>query len=212
MDTAYFSLQLNASNWLIAEVRNFRYRTKIQISCNHHNWPAAYAQWELSTMDRLYSACVHLQGILERPAKFSHWSDSVKEEGWYKIAIQGCPGLTVYQSLNQPGFNSSNMSNEARLGGVTAEWISNDKFSSPRHQQVIGHAGVDGGKAKSKRCIFRCFWKVGFEGTKQTDTGRLFHGEGLVPALVLMLGTDRAIPLYDLSERDGSDVTNIVCG
>ena len=45
-----------------------------------------------------------------------------------------------------------------------------------------------------------------------TDSGRLFQREGtqelkiLAPVLVLILGTDRVIPLFDLSKRDGSEV------
>ena len=45
-----------------------------------------------------------------------------------------------------------------------------------------------------------------------TDSGRLFQREGvqelkaLAPVLVLILGTDRMIPLFDLSERDGREV------
>ena len=45
-----------------------------------------------------------------------------------------------------------------------------------------------------------------------TDSGRLFQREGaqelqaLAPVLVLILGTDRVIPLFDFSERDGSEV------
>ena len=46
---------------------------------------------------------------------------------------------------------------------------------------------------------------------ERTDSGRLFQREGahelkaLAPVLVLMLGTDRVIPLFDLSERDGRE-------
>ena len=45
-----------------------------------------------------------------------------------------------------------------------------------------------------------------------TDSGRLFKSEGaqelkaLVPVLVLVLGMDRMIPLFDLSERYGREV------
>ena len=47
---------------------------------------------------------------------------------------------------------------------------------------------------------------------ERTDSGRLFQREGaqelkaLAPVLVLILGTDRVIPLFDLSERDGREV------
>ena len=46
---------------------------------------------------------------------------------------------------------------------------------------------------------------------EETDSGRLFRKDGaqewkaLAPVLVLTLGTQRLIPLLDLSERDGID-------
>ena len=45
-----------------------------------------------------------------------------------------------------------------------------------------------------------------------TDSGRLFQREGaqllkaLAPGLVLILGRDKVIPLFDLSERDGREM------
>ena len=45
-----------------------------------------------------------------------------------------------------------------------------------------------------------------------TDSGRLFQREGahelkaLAPVMVLILGNDRVIPLFDLSERDGREM------
>ena len=54
--------------------------------------------------------------------------------------------------------------------------------------------------------------KVATEVAEQTDRGKLFQREGaqqlkaLAPVLVLILGTDRVIPLFDLSERDGREV------
>ena len=47
---------------------------------------------------------------------------------------------------------------------------------------------------------------------EQTDSGRLFQREeaqelkALAPVLVLILGTDRVVPLFDLSERDRREV------
>ena len=47
---------------------------------------------------------------------------------------------------------------------------------------------------------------------ERTDSERLFQREGvhelkaLAPVLVLILGMDRVIPLFDLSERDGREV------
>ena len=50
------------------------------------------------------------------------------------------------------------------------------------------------------------------EGAERTDTGRLCQREGahelkaLAPVLVLILGMDRVILLFDLSERDGREM------
>ena len=52
---------------------------------------------------------------------------------------------------------------------------------------------------------------------EQTDGGKLFQREGaqelndLCPALVLTLGTDKVIPLFDLSECGGSGVASKEC-
>ena len=49
---------------------------------------------------------------------------------------------------------------------------------------------------------------------ERTDSGSLFQREGthelnaLVPVLVLVLGTDKVIPLFDLSDRDGREVVS----
>ena len=67
-------------------------------------------------------------------------------------------------------------------------------------------------KAKSKRYVLRRHLKVATEVDEWTDSGRLFQREGahelkaLVPVLVLILGTNRVIPLFDLSERDGREM------
>ena len=64
------------------------------------------------------------------------------------------------------------------------------------------------GEAKSKRYVLRHLLKM----AEWTDSGRLFQREGaqemkaLAPVLVLILGTNRVIPLFDLSERDGREV------
>ena len=77
--------------------------------------------------------------------------------------------------------------------------------------------GGNGGKAKSKRCVFRCFLKVATEIAERTDSGRLFQRDGvqewkaLAPVLVLTLGTDRLWTLFDLRERDESDVVSMEC-
>ena len=50
------------------------------------------------------------------------------------------------------------------------------------------------------------------EVAERSDSGRLFQREGaqelkaLAQVFVLILGTDRVIPLFDLSERDGREV------
>ena len=52
------------------------------------------------------------------------------------------------------------------------------------------------------------------EVDEMTDSGKLFQRErtqelnDLFPALILTLGTDRVIPLFDLSECDGSGVAS----
>ena len=49
---------------------------------------------------------------------------------------------------------------------------------------------------------------------ERIDGGSLFQREGahelnaLVPVLVLILGTDRVIPSFDLSKRDGREVAS----
>ena len=69
-----------------------------------------------------------------------------------------------------------------------------------------------GGETKSKRYVLKRLLKVATEVAERTDSGRLFQREGvqelkaLAPVLVLILGTDRVIPLFDLSERDGREV------
>ena len=84
-----------------------------------------------------------------------------------------------------------------------------------KHQQTIGCAGSYGGKAKSKRCVFRRLLKDAVEGADRTKRGRLFHRvapqerKALAPVLVLTLGTEKLIPLFDPSERSGTDGVNI---
>ena len=69
-----------------------------------------------------------------------------------------------------------------------------------------GHTVVYGGMAKSKRYVLRRLLKVAV----WTDSGSFFQREGTqelkahTPVLVLILGTDRVISLFDLSERDGA--------
>ena len=50
------------------------------------------------------------------------------------------------------------------------------------------HAGVYGGRVKSKRCVFRCFLEVATEMAESTDSGWLFQRDK-----VQKLGTDTII-------------------
>ena len=76
----------------------------------------------------------------------------------------------------------------------------------------MDNTGVYGGGTKSKRYVLRRLLKVATEVAERTDSGRLFQREGaqelkaLAPVLVLIPGTDRVTPLFDLSERDGREV------
>ena len=60
--------------------------------------------------------------------------------------------------------------------------------------------------------VLRRLLKVATEVTERTNSGRLFQREGahelkaLAPVLVLILGMDRVIPLFDLSQRDGREM------
>ena len=101
------------------------------------------------------------------------------------------------QSINQLNFYSANIPSVARLSGATSKSVLNSKIDEavPQRQQVIGHAGVYGGKARSKRYVLRHFLKVETAVDERTDSGKLFQREGaqelndLFPALILTLGT-----------------------
>ena len=107
--------------------------------------------------------------------------------------------------------------------GGQAQWrtkqISVQKRKSRiRSKNVNRQPGVQAvmeGKAKSKRCVFRRLLKDAVEGADWTKRRSLFHKLGpqerkaLAPVLVLTLGTEKLIPLFDLSERDGTDRVNI---
>ena len=79
----------------------------------------------------------------------------------------------------------------------------------------MGSDAIYGGKARSKRYVFRYFLKVATEMAEQTDSGRLFQRDeaqewkALAPVLVLTLGTDKLFSLFDLSEREGIDVASM---
>ena len=122
----------------------------------------------------------------------------------------------INQSINQSNFYSANIPGVARLSGATARSVFKYKVveAIPSHQQTVGRTGVygGGGEAKSKRYVWRRLLKVATEVAEWTDSGRLFQREGaqelkaFAPVLVLILGTDRVIPLLDLSESDGKEM------
>ena len=127
--------------------------------------------------------------------------------------------MNLLGSINQSikiNFYSANIPGEARLSGATARSVFKYVVveAIPKHQQTIEHTGVYGGKAKSKRYVLRLFLKVATEVAERTDSGRLFQREGaqelnaLAPVLVLILGADKVIPLFDLSECDGREVVS----
>ena len=79
----------------------------------------------------------------------------------------------------------------------------------------MGSDGIYGGKAKSKRCVFRYFLKVATELAERTDSSRLFQRDGaqqrkaLGPVLVLTLGTDKLLSLFNLGEWEGIDAASM---
>ena len=70
------------------------------------------------------------------------------------------------------------------------------------------------GERPGQKDVLRHFLKVATEVDERTDSGKVFQREGaqelndIFPALVFTLGTDKVIPLCDLSERDGSGVAS----
>ena len=123
------------------------------------------------------------------------------------------------KSINQSNFFSANTPSVARLGGAASKSVLNSKIDEalPQRQQVIGHANVSGGMARTKRYVLRHFLKVATEVDERSDSVKLFQRGGaqeltdLCPPLVLTLGTDKVIPLFDLSERDGRGVASKEC-
>ena len=79
----------------------------------------------------------------------------------------------------------------------------------------MGSDSIYGGKAKSKRCVFRYYLKVATEMAEWADSRRLFQRDGaqewkaLAPVLVLTLGTNKLLSVFDLSEREGIDVASM---
>ena len=118
---------------------------------------------------------------------------------------------TIRLSINQSNFYSPNIPSKARFSGATAKSV----FNSKMDQKAMGSDGNYGGKAKSKRCVFRYFIKVATEMAERTNSGRLFQRDGaqewkvLAPLLVLTLGTNKLLLLFDLSEREGVNAANM---
>ena len=73
------------------------------------------------------------------------------------VPLSDVRGFFTYQSIKQSIKNcySANIPGVAKLSGVTSKSVFNSKIDEavPQHQQVIGHAGVYGGEARSKRDI-----------------------------------------------------------
>ena len=87
----------------------------------------------------------------------------------------------LHSSINEPNFYSANIPGVARLNGATPKSVLNSKIDEavPQHQHVIEHAGVYGGKAKSKRYVLRHLLKVAIEEDERTNSGKLFQKKGL---------------------------------
>ena len=76
---------------------------------------------------------------------------------------------------------------------------------------------VSMGEGQVKWYVLGHFLKVATAVDERADSCKLFQREGaqelngIFPALVLTLGTDKVILLFDLSERDGSGVASKDC-
>ena len=87
-----------------------------------------------------------------------------------------------------------------------------DRCSNTKSLKLFRNINRPLGTAVSTGERPRCLLRVATELAERTDSGRLFQREGaqeldaLAPVLVLILGMDRVIPLFDLSERDGREV------
>ena len=117
-------------------------------------------------------------------ACFSSWGGLTKE-GYDTFdtfdTFDDIPNMQVvfmqdtFVSPYRSNFYSANIPGEARLSGSTAESVFSSKIDEavPQRQQVIRHAGVYGGKARSQRYILRHFLKVATEVDERTDSGKL---------------------------------------
>ena len=79
----------------------------------------------------------------------------------------------------------------------------------------MGSDGIYGGKAKWMKYVVRYFLKVATELAERTDSGRSFQRDeaqewkALAPVLVLTLGTDKLLSLFDISEREGIEAASM---
>ena len=83
----------------------------------------------------------------------------------------------INQSINQSNLYNANILSVARLRGAKSKSVLKSKIDEtvPQCQQVIGSAGVYGGKARSKRYALRHFLKVATEVDERTDSDELFQ-------------------------------------
>ena len=122
---------------------------------------------------------------------------------------------SINQSINQSNFYSANIPGVARLSGAT-QWR-NSQISV----QIQSHFGFSETLTGcyARRClpgegqvVLRRLLQVATELAELTDSERLFQREraqelkALAPVMVLTLGMDRVIPLFDLSERNGREM------
>ena len=127
--------------------------------------------------------------------------------------------LTVVsvQLINQSNFYSTNIPSKARLSGGQPNQCSTAK-SRKQFRNINRPWGVTvsmGERPGQRDGVFRYFLKVATEMAERTVSGRLFQRDraqewkALAPVLVLALGTDKLLSLFDLSEREGIDVASI---
>ena len=148
-------------------------------------------------------------------------NDQEAKKGWkqrmvtYRDQIPHPFNISINQSKNYSANQSIAPISPAQwrnsqISVQKQSWWSYSVASTGRwaHQSQRG----GGGRTKPKRWVLRRLLKVATEVAERTDSGRLLRREGtqvlnaLTSALVLILGTDRVIPLFDFSGRDGRDV------
>ena len=124
---------------------------------------------------------------------------------------------SINHSINQSNFYSTNIPGVARLSGAAPRSVFKYEVVEARSVTSTGsraYAGVygGGGRPSQKGMFWDVFWRWQPTWLNGQSSGRLFQREGandlkaLAPVLILILGTDRVIPLFDLSERDGREM------